>query len=130
MQDPKETTGDTFDRELVALAEIPADVRRLVDGLGTWTPPTAGISLDPVETLGAVAWVVQNSHNSLEAFVLSCEIGGDTDTVAALSGALHAARAASSEHLLSIPWIDDVLWEEIPTAAKAIEALSSWRGLQ
>jgi ADP-ribosylglycohydrolase len=78
-----------------------------------WNPPTEGISLDPLETLQAVVWVVQRARNCAEAFVLACSLGGDTDTVAALAGALFAARWPEKADFYSIPWLNDVKWEEI-----------------
>ena len=78
-----------------------------------WIPPTAGISLDPLETLQAVVWVVKKANNCAEAFALACSIGGDTDTVAALAGALFATRWPEKSDFYSIPWLDDVQWSEI-----------------
>jgi len=78
-----------------------------------WNPPTEGISLDPLETLQAVVWVVQRARNCAEAFALACSLGGDTDTVAALAGALFAARWPEKADFYSIPWLNDVEWEEI-----------------
>lgn len=78
-----------------------------------WTPPPFGISLDPLETLQAVVWVVTRVSNCAEAFALACSLGGDTDTVAALSGALFAARWPEKADFYSIPWIKDVAWEEV-----------------
>jgi ADP-ribosyl-[dinitrogen reductase] hydrolase len=78
-----------------------------------WTPPATGISLDPLETLQAVVWVVTRVSNCAEAFALACSLGGDTDTVAALSGALFAARWPEKADFYSIPWIEDVAWDEV-----------------
>jgi ADP-ribosylglycohydrolase len=78
-----------------------------------WTPPASGISLDPLETLQAVVWVVTRVNNCAEAFALACSLGGDTDTVAALSGALFAARFPTKAEFYSIPWIKDVAWAEV-----------------
>jgi len=78
-----------------------------------WTPPASGISLDPLETLQAVVWVVKKANNCAEAFALACSLGGDTDTVAALSGALFVARSPEKAEFYSIPWIEDVAWDEI-----------------
>ena len=78
-----------------------------------WTAPANGISLDPLETLQAVVWVVKNADNCADAFSLACSLGGDTDTVAALAGALFAARWPEKADFYSIPWLDDVKWEEI-----------------
>ena len=78
-----------------------------------WTPPIGGISLDPLETLQAVVWVVKRANNCAEAFALACSLGGDTDTVAALAGALFAARWPERSDFYSIPWLNDVQWSEI-----------------
>lgn len=78
-----------------------------------WTPPADGISLDPLETLQAVIWVVKRSSNCADAFALACSLGGDTDTVAALAGALFAARWPEKCDFYSIPWLSDVKWDEI-----------------
>jgi ADP-ribosylglycohydrolase len=80
-----------------------------------WIAPAGGISLDPLETLQAVVWVVQNAKNCADAFALACSLGGDTDTVAALAGALFAARSPEKADFYSIPWLNDVKWEEIET---------------
>ena len=78
-----------------------------------WSPPTNGISLDPLETLQAVVWVVKRANNCADAFALACSLGGDTDTVAALSGALFAARWPGESDFFSISWLNDVKWVEI-----------------
>lgn len=78
-----------------------------------WTPPIGGISLDPLETLKAVVWVVKRANNCGEAFALACSLGGDTDTVAALAGALFATRWPERSDFYSIPWLNDVQWSEI-----------------
>ena len=78
-----------------------------------WTPPAGGISLDPLETLQAVVWVVKRSSNCADAFAVACSLGGDTDTVAALAGALFAARWPEKCDFYSIPWLNDVKWDEI-----------------
>jgi len=78
-----------------------------------WTPPIGGISLDPLETLQAVVWVVKRANNCAEAFTLACSLGGDTDTVAALAGALFATRWPERSDFYSIPWLNDVEWSEI-----------------
>jgi ADP-ribosyl-[dinitrogen reductase] hydrolase len=78
-----------------------------------WTPPASGISLDPLETLQAVVWVVKKANNCADAFALACSLGGDTDTVAALSGALFATRWPDKADFFAIPWIKDVSWSEV-----------------
>ena len=78
-----------------------------------WSAPTTGISLDPLETLQAVVWVVKRANNCADAYSLACSLGGDTDTVAALAGALFAARWPEKSDFYSISWLDDVKWDEI-----------------
>ncbi len=78
-----------------------------------WIPPVSGVSLDPLETLQAVVWVVKRAKNCADAFALACSLGGDTDTVAALSGALFAARFPERAEFYSIPWLKDVAWAEV-----------------
>ena len=78
-----------------------------------WSAPSGGISLDPLETLQAVVWVVKRAKDVADAFSLACSLGGDTDTVAALAGALFAARWPEKADFYSIPWLNDVQWDEI-----------------
>jgi ADP-ribosylglycohydrolase len=40
-------------------------------------------------------------------------LGGDTDTVAALSGSLFAARNPDSADFFDIPWLTKIDWNEI-----------------
>ena len=78
-----------------------------------WSVPIGGISLDPLETLQAVVWVVKRANDVADTFSLACSLGGDTDTVAALAGALFAARWPEKADFYSIPWLNDVQWDEI-----------------
>ena len=70
-------------------------------------------SNDPTETHDAVVHVVRTAKSIADVYIKACQLGGDTDTVAALSGALylllHENEIADFEVL---PWIADVLWDE------------------
>lgn len=88
-----------------------------------WMPPLTGISLDPLETLQAIVWVVRRSSNCADAFSLACSLGGDTDTVAALAGALFAARWPERSDFYSIPWLNDVTWDEIENDIRECTAI-------
>jgi len=79
-----------------------------------------------VETIAAVVWVLSRSSNQLDGYRLACELGGDTDTVAALAGGLIAARDPDAA-LAGVPWIDDVRWSEIPEVVTAAERLAGMR---
>ena len=91
-----------------------------------WTPPIGGISLDPLETLQAVVWVVKKANNCADAFAIACSLGGDTDTVAALAGALFAARWPEKADFYSIPWLNDVQWSEIESDLRECTEILEW----
>lgn len=78
-----------------------------------YTPLETGTSLDPLDTLGAVLHVALSADSLAEHFYIACELGGDTDTVAALAGAIGAMRF-ESESLIAIPWFSQVNWSEVP----------------
>lgn len=92
-----------------------------------WVKKEKGVSLDPIETLSAVIYVISNSRSAAQAYVRACELGGDTDTVAALSGALITARKGAAAEFESIEWLADIAWEEIPTISEAVEMLCARR---
>lgn len=122
--------GSFFDDLKEEAASLPDLSDELAAWLGDpqhWSPPAAGIALDPVETLAAVVWVAGQARDVLDAFRLACEIGGDTDTVAALAGGLVAARSGRPDEFLSISWVDDVMWSEIPEIVAAAARLSNVR---
>ena len=68
-----------------------------------------------------------NSTTAVQAYVRACELGGDTDTVAALAGALINARKGAASDFESIEWLADIAWEEIPTIGEAVETLCARR---
>jgi ADP-ribosylglycohydrolase len=88
-----------------------------------WVLREQGVSLDPIETLSAVIYVVKNSTTAAQAYVRACELGGDTDTVAALAGALITARKGAASDFENIEWLAEIAWEEIPTMGEAVETL-------
>ena len=92
-----------------------------------WEKGKKGVSLDPIETLSAVAYVVENSKTTAQAYVLACELGGDADTVAALAGALITARKGTDSQFENIDWLADIAWEEIPTMGEAVELVCARR---
>ena len=118
--------ADVIVDESAALGTLEASVDEWVSEVRTWSPPARGISMDPVETLAAVVWVVDRSESLPDAYRLSCDLGGDTDTVAALAGGLVAARSGPAG-VVEIAWIDDVLWFEIPQVVLAAQRLSEIR---
>ena len=90
-----------------AAQEVTADAR-LADMLtqmsaGTWKLPANGISLDPYETVAAVLWCTTRATSLRNGLVSAVQLGGDTDTVAALAGGLmglQADRRASTRRVV------------------------------
>lgn len=113
--------------EVAAIPEIPSEFKEFVSNYHSWQPPKEGITLESIETLRAVTWVVESSKDCLDAYRISCELGGDTDTVAAQAGALICAQKIESSNFYNIPWLKDVSWSEIKTMANAYETLASSR---
>lgn len=127
-----DTDTDTDDLALLLRAEVdamhlPGAATDALRRLDEWSPPASGVSLDPVDTLLAVATVATTARTCLEAYRLACELGGDTDTVSALAAALVAARSPETCGLFTISWIDDVDWAEIPQASSAMDTLFTLR---
>lgn len=97
---------ETAERELLGID--------LEISLQDWREPICtGISNESTETLNAVLWTLKSSRTAREALQVSCELGGDTDTVAALTTSLLIARKRDSSDFLSIPWLSSLQWEEI-----------------
>jgi ADP-ribosyl-[dinitrogen reductase] hydrolase len=98
-------------------SEIPVDKN--------WAPPGSGVTNDANETLQAVLYVSANATKLSETYIMSCSLGGDTDTVAALSGALFASRNSNFEEVFSLPWLSQVDWKGISYFKDALETVFS-----
>jgi ADP-ribosylglycohydrolase len=94
-----------------------------LDDRSTWQVPQEGISLDPVETLYAFTLVAERNERVIDAYVDACSLGGDTDTVSALAGALVAFRNSDSG-FEEIPWLKDIDWNEISSLDEIALTLS------
>jgi ADP-ribosylglycohydrolase len=113
--------------EVAAIPDLPSDFQEFIQNYDSWQPPKNGITLDSLETLRAVTWVIDRATDCLDAYRLSCELGGDTDTVAAQAGALICAQKIESANFYSIPWLKEVSWSEIKSMKSAYETLASRR---
>ena len=83
----------------------------------TWTPGPAGVTLEAAETLASVIQVLAVCGDDLEKAVrYAVSLGGDTETVAAITGGILGCRAADA----AISWLDHVI---MPDAAE-LERLS------
>lgn len=81
------------------------------------------VSLDPLHTLNAVISIASSVKTIEDAYLKACELGGDTDTVSALAGALVALRSPTSHGFYDIHWINQVKWTEISDASRALEII-------
>jgi ADP-ribosyl-[dinitrogen reductase] hydrolase len=81
---------------------------------GTWTPSPQGVSLDAYDTVAAVLACVAGSTSLRGAIHRAISIGGDTDTVAALTAGLLGAGMTREVVLQALPWYPAV---RLPEAA-------------
>jgi ADP-ribosylglycohydrolase len=108
----------------VAQAEADAIKGDFEIAMSDWQEPICtGISNESTETLNAVLWTVKESKSAREALQIACELGGDTDTVAALSTALLVARKGVKADFESITWLNDINWSEISSLEQCAEKL-------
>jgi ADP-ribosylglycohydrolase len=84
------------------------------DEIMGFEPTAEGVTLDPIETLGAAIAACVSAQSTNEAFKVACGFGGDTDTTAALAGALFTARHPVGNGFANIAWLNVVEWAEIP----------------
>jgi ADP-ribosylglycohydrolase len=71
---------------------------------GTWDPPATGISLDPYGTVAAVLWCTTRATSLRSGLVSAVQLGGDTDTVAALVGGLMGCRLTPEQVRAELSW--------------------------
>lgn len=125
-----------FERPEADVAElIESEWTQLVDAdpdtLSTvleWQPSEGGVSLDPLDTLGAVVHVTGGAPSVADAYRAACELGGDTDTVAALAGAFVSMRDDDARGPDDLPWAAEVGWDEIADLDACVDILASLRG--
>jgi ADP-ribosylglycohydrolase len=80
-------------------------------GQGTWRPGAEGVSLGAAETLDAILHVLATCGDDADgAMRYAVGLGGDTDTVAAITGGILGCRSAEA----GIGWLDRVV---LPDAA-------------
>jgi ADP-ribosyl-[dinitrogen reductase] hydrolase len=98
---------------------------------GTWEPPADGISLDPYETVAAVLWCVTRATSLRSGLVSAVQLGGDTDTVAALVGGLIGCKLTAGQVRAELPWHRLVVLPEPETAiTETAAALATSRAVQ
>jgi ADP-ribosylglycohydrolase len=118
-----------------AAQEVTADAR-LAEMLTqvsaeTWEPPAGGISLDPYETVAAVLRCATRATSLRGGLVSAVQLGGDTDTVAALVGGLMGCNLTAEQVRAELPWHQLVVLPEPASAvADTASALATTRIIQ
>ena len=98
---------------------------------GTWEPPASGISLDPYETVAAVLWCATRATSLRSGLMNAVQLGGDTDTVAALAGGLMGGKLTAGQVRAELPWHRLVVLPEPESAiAETAVALATARAIQ
>jgi len=98
---------------------------------GTWEAPASGISLDPYETVAAALWCATQATSLRDGLVNAVQLGGDTDTVAALVGGLMGGKLTAEQVRAELPWHRLVVLLEPETAiAETAAALATTRAIQ
>ena len=98
---------------------------------GTWEPPANGISLDPYETVAAALWCATRATSLRNGLVSAVQLGGDTDTVAALVGGLMGCKLTAEQVRAELPWHQLVVLPEPESAiAETAAALATTRAIQ
>jgi ADP-ribosyl-[dinitrogen reductase] hydrolase len=93
---------------------------------GTWEPPADGVSLDPYDTVAAALWCATRATSLRSGLVSAVQLGGDTDTVAALVGGLIGCRLTAEQVRAELPWHWLVVLPEPETAiAETATALAT-----
>ncbi len=98
---------------------------------GTWEPPANGISLDPYDTVTAALWCATRATSLRSGLVNAVQLGGDTDTVAALVGGLMGGKLTAGQVRTELPWHRLVALPEPETAiAETATALATIRAIE
>ncbi len=93
----------------------------------TWQPPAHGISLDPAETVTAALACTLRASSLRDGLLRAVGMGGDTDTVAAITGGLLGARLTVADVLAELPWHAAVLLPDAALVTATSLALAAMR---
>ena len=98
---------------------------------GTWEPPANGISPDPYETVAAALRCATRATSPHSGLVGAVQLGGDTDTVAALVGGLMGCKLTAEQIRSELPWHQLVVLPEPESEIGDIAvALATTRAIQ
>jgi ADP-ribosylglycohydrolase len=93
---------------------------------GQWLPPTDARPLDAVATVASVMHVLRESESLVVAMKYAVSLGGDTDTVAAITGGVLGCRVEDID--VQIPWLPQVMLPERELVEQVAEGLYELRG--
>ncbi|MEV4568478.1 ADP-ribosylglycohydrolase family protein [Nonomuraea sp. NPDC049419] len=95
-----------------------------VSSVEGWEPSPGGVSLDVMDTLGAVLHVLSLYEDPVSAMRYAVSLGGDTDTVAAIVGGILSCR----QDALDISWAPQVaLPPSLEVLAQGLRAMRQAR---
>ncbi|WP_158566732.1 ADP-ribosylglycohydrolase family protein [Actinomadura craniellae] len=90
---------------------------------GRWRSPDQGIGLDPGETVTAALSCVLEARDLRDGLLRAVRLGGDTDTVAAITGGLLGSRLTRAEVFAVLPWHVDVRLPEVVEVSAGLAAV-------
>ena len=105
---------------------IQAMLRALADE--RWTP-SGGVSLDPYETIVAALHCASRASSLRAALLAAVQLGGDTDTVAALTAGLIGCQLTTEAVLAQLSWSDQVRLPEHERVETLAQQLAAHRAL-
>src|SRR6266566_1745101 len=98
---------------------------------GTWEPPANGISPDPYDTVAAALRCAIRATSLHSGLVSAVQLGGDTDTVAALVAGLMGCKLTAGQVRAELSWHQLVVLPEPGSAiAETAAALATTRAIQ
>jgi ADP-ribosylglycohydrolase/tetratricopeptide (TPR) repeat protein len=112
--------------ELAGQAEAAAVWKRNLQAAadGTWRPGAAGVTLAAAETLAAIVHVLAACGEDVEgAMRYAVGLGGDTDTVAAITGGILGCRTTE----VKVGWLDRVMAPDAAELDRLAEGLREVR---
>jgi ADP-ribosylglycohydrolase len=75
-----------------------------------WQLSSNGVSNDARDTYAAVENIIDRTETVIDAMILGCMFGGDTDTTVAVSSSFIAFNSVNYGGLFEIPWLNEVDW--------------------
>ena len=115
--------GSATDIDAAVHDECPEFAAEIIE----FAPTDEGVTLDPIETIGAAIAASRSATDANGALRAACEFGGDTDTTAALAAALFVARHPVGNGFDEISWLSIIQWSEIPQLESVAARLAKIR---